>query len=84
MYNRNMDVLFNVSRDISKIKLNQGTIFDKIKYLNQFKIPIKYPMGLKYYFKFITDIAVFAVSRQKRRLMKRRQSDKARTNDTKT
>lgn len=41
-----------------------------IKYFNRFRVPIKYPLGIKYYLRFIGDIALFAIIRQRRKIKK--------------
>ncbi len=47
-----------------------------IKYLNKFLIPIKYPLGMKYYLRFIVDVTMFAIARQSRKLKRKLRSKK--------
>ena len=42
-----------------------------IKFLNRFRLPVKYPMGIKYYFRFISDITLFTIARQRRKMKRR-------------
>ena len=43
-----------------------------MKYFNRFQLPVRSPLGLKYYLRFISDFAVFTFARQKRKIERRR------------
>ncbi len=52
-----------------------------IQFMNRFRLPVKYPMGLKYYIRFLSDITLFAIARQRRRLKRRHLPNKSKDNN---